>query len=92
MKIKNFFYSSESYYCNTTKSQAEIFWNRQKGKIKNRGRVLEIDRLNSKRTYSKDNCVFCCYWCNNAMSDIFYEEQFRLIGKSIGKVISNACS
>lgn len=32
---------------------------------------LEVDRLNPKDKYSKDNCVLCCYFCNNDKSDVF---------------------
>ncbi len=37
--------------------------------------------------YNSKNCVFACYWCNNAKTDAFDEEQFKEIGLAIGEVI-----
>ena len=40
-----------------------------------RGQRLEVDRIESKESYSPDNCVLACYPYNNAKSDVFsYEE------------------
>ena len=33
---------------------------------------LEVDRLNPNYLYSRDNCVLCCYFCNNDKSDVFH--------------------
>ena len=43
----------------------------------NRGYWLEIDRRNPTGLYSKENCVPCCYFCNNDKSDVFTEEQYK---------------
>jgi hypothetical protein len=32
---------------------------------------LEVDRLTPNGIYSRDNCVMCCYFCNNDKSDVF---------------------
>jgi 5-methylcytosine-specific restriction endonuclease McrA len=48
-----------------------------------RGHTLEIDRLNSNKEYSKENCVRACYWCNNAKTDEFSEVEFLEIGKAM---------
>ena len=32
---------------------------------------LEVDRIDPNRLYSRDNCVLCCYYCNNDKSDVF---------------------
>jgi hypothetical protein len=37
---------------------------------------LEVDRKKSKGEYSKDNCVLCCYFCNNDKSDVFTHDQY----------------
>ena len=37
--------------------------------------------------YNKDNCVLACYWCNNAKTDAFTADEFKPIGKEIGKTI-----
>jgi len=38
---------------------------------KNRGVWLEVDRILPNENYSRENCVLCCYFCNNDKSDIF---------------------
>ena len=43
----------------------------------NRGYWLEIDKKNPAGIYSRENCVPCCYFCNNDKSDVFNEEQYR---------------
>jgi hypothetical protein len=47
-----------------------------------RGVWLEIDRVNPKGNYSENNCVLCCYFCNNDKSDVFD-------GQSYPKFMSN---
>jgi hypothetical protein len=32
---------------------------------------LEVDRIDPNGLYSRDNCVLCCYYCNNDKSDVF---------------------
>jgi hypothetical protein len=44
---------------------------------KNRGIFLEIDRKDSNKNYSKDNCVLACYFCNNDKSDLFDAEEYK---------------
>ncbi len=52
-----------------------------------RGRTLEIDRKIADEKYSKiENLTYSCYWCNNAKTDTFSEEEFKIIGKAIGIV------
>ena len=49
-----------------------------------RGKSLEIDRKQSNLPYSQiDNLVLACYWCNNAKTDAFLENEFQEIGKTI---------
>ncbi|MDR0560263.1 MAG: hypothetical protein LBG92_08825 [Prevotellaceae bacterium] len=38
--------------------------------------------------YNSENCVLACAWCNNAKTDAFTEEEFKPIGKMIGKQIA----
>ena len=61
----------------------------------NRGRFFEIDRKNDtayaqtpNNNYEEDNCVFACYWCNNAKSDVFTTEDMEIIGPAIQKVMN----
>ena len=51
-----------------------------------RGWNLEIDRLNSNFEYKPDNCAMACYWCNNAKTDEFTEDEFMVIGEAIKNV------
>jgi len=51
-----------------------------------RGWNLEIDRKNSNYEYTKDNCVMCCYWCNNAKTDEFTYPEFKEIGLAFKQV------
>jgi hypothetical protein len=74
-------------YCQCTKEQLEKFYKLTNSKRYNtRGKTLEIERREDKE-YSKDNCDFACYWCNNAKSDVFSSEEFKNIGEAIGNVI-----
>ncbi|WP_291401366.1 hypothetical protein [Daejeonella sp.] len=45
-------------------------------KFGTRGKSFEVDRKNPKGEYSVDNCVLCCYFCNNDKSDVFKESQY----------------
>lgn len=76
------------YYCGITEIQInELF---QKKKIytkRNRGKKLEIERLLPNEPYNNiENLVFSCYWCNNAKTDTFSSEEFKIIGKVIGEI------
>jgi 5-methylcytosine-specific restriction endonuclease McrA len=52
-----------------------------------RGRTLEIDRKVSSEEYNNiPNLVLSCYWCNNAKTDTFTEEEFKIIGQAISTV------
>ena len=74
-------------YCHCTKEQLDKFYDITNSKRKvTRGKTLEIERREDKQ-YTEGNCDFSCYWCNNAKSDVFTSDEFRLIGEEIGKVI-----
>ena len=48
---------------------------------------MEIDRKISEEKYDNfSNLTYACYWCNNAKTDTFTEEEFLIIGKSISYV------
>lgn len=46
------------------------------GQGKSRGVWLEVDRLEPKGQYSRENAVLCCYFCNNDKSDVFSGEEY----------------
>lgn len=74
-------------YCGITEDDILKLANLRKLRKKNlRGWRLEMDRLDSNYEYTPQNCVMCCYWCNNAKTDEFTPEEFRLIGAAIRDV------
>ncbi len=74
-------------YCGCTSEQLNEFYKITHSKRKStRGKALEIERKEDK-PYSEENCELCCYWCNNAKSDVFSAEEFSCIGKAIGSVV-----
>jgi len=42
-----------------------------------RGKSLEIDRIDPFGSYTKDNIILSCYWCNNAKTDEFSYFEFK---------------
>lgn len=46
------------------------------GQRKSRGVWLEVDRLEPKGQYSRENAVLCCYFCNNDKSDVFSGQEY----------------
>lgn len=52
-----------------------------------RGKTLEIDRKIPNEQYTNiSNLTYSCYWCNNAKTDTFSEEEFKIIGKAISTI------
>lgn len=49
-----------------------------------RGKSFEIDKKEPQGNYNPLNCVLVCYPCNNAKSDVFTHENFKIIGAIIG--------
>ncbi len=53
-----------------------------KGRVKNSAKIYKknfsIDRLDSSKTYSIDNIVFCCIECNSSKKDISFKLIRRL--------------
>jgi len=81
--FKQLLSKNNCHYCDITISEVielvekEQLFNKQNY----RGFVLEIDRIDSNKEYTKNNCVLSCYWCNNAKTDEFNEEEFKKFGK-----------
>ncbi|HEY1040876.1 MAG TPA: hypothetical protein VGF30_15780, partial [Bacteroidia bacterium] len=74
----------ECFYCGITEEKISELLNSNKlftKRLKTRGRRLEFERLSSEEHYSNiDNLKLCCYWCNNAKTDTFTVDEFKLIG------------
>jgi hypothetical protein len=65
--------TNNCFYCKLPQRKLYQFYKLTKSKrYGKRGRTLEIDRKKDT-PYSEDNCCLCCYWCNNAKSDVFSE-------------------
>ncbi len=47
------------------------------GRGTSRGMFLEVDRVEPKGNYSRNNCVMCCYFCNNDKSDVFHGNHYK---------------
>lgn len=77
----------QCHYCGISSKEVDELADKKLLYKKNeRGWNLEVDRLNSNYEYTRENCVMACYWCNNAKTDEFTEEEFQEIGRSIKKV------
>lgn len=90
-QFKTFLSSSEKcHYCGITIETIRLLMSQKLIKTKRifngRGKSLEIDRKNSYGWYEPTNIVPCCYWCNNAKTDEFTEEEFKTIAKGIKDV------
>lgn len=76
------------HYCKITESDIEELLKLSGGQLtkRKRGRKLEIDRKQPNESYAIiTNLVFSCYWCNNAKTDTFSADEFKLIGEAIGE-------
>ena len=83
----------ECHFCHITEEQSFRYYEhlRKSGYRttlnSTRGKSFEVDRLDNKGLYTDKNCKLVCYYCNNAKSDVFNEQQFVSIGKAIGDQI-----
>lgn len=88
-----FFGSNDSFrkctYCDISESDVSnlVSLNRIYTKrIYSRGTTMEIDKRDPRKPYESGNLIMSCYWCNNAKTDEFDEEEFGLIAKVIGGI------
>jgi len=79
---------SDCEYCHITEDKIKVLIDAQhlNKKKDTRGWTLEIDRIKPNYEYTKGNCVWCCYWCNNAKTDEFSFDEFKKIGKVIESI------
>jgi hypothetical protein len=59
------------------------------GRGQSRGVWLEVDRINPKENYSENNCVLCCYFCNNDKSDVFTGKEYQEFAKDRVEYLRN---
>lgn len=86
-RFKRLIENETCHYCGITKGDIEnLAASRQIFKKNERGWTMEIDRRDSNLEYTADNCVMACYWCNNAKTDEFTAEEFKIIAQGIRQV------
>ena len=66
------------HYC-----EAPIIWKAHSNKYERRDSGYYLDRKNSSKGYSIDNCVVCCCRCNKGKLDHFTYEEWLKIGEVI---------
>lgn len=81
-------------YCSLTTEQSLVLFNKYPNATRGgrRGKRLEIDRIDPKiKDYGADinNLVLACYWCNNAKTNYFTYDEFKIIGKSFSEIQKN---
>ena len=81
--------NAKCYYCGITEKQLNqaieqgVIGTKRSG----RGPSLEMDRKDPNQPYSNtNNIVFACYWCNNAKTDTFTEDESKIMGETIKKI------
>lgn len=75
-------------YCGITEDKIAILFSKDDKLTKrNRGKKLELDRKSPNLPYDDTkNIVWACYWCNNAKTDTFSFDEFKIIGKTIADI------
>lgn len=73
----------DCFYCGAKPIESSKF-NRSKYIKKNPIKINGLDRIDSTKEYSKENCIPCCKNCNTMKMDISFEEFLNNI-KSIYK-------
>lgn len=83
-------FNNGCHYCGITNEESLELYNLRPEATRGgkRGKRLELGRKDSNLPFDNlDNLVWCCYWCNNAKTNFFSEEEFRPIGEAIGGVL-----
>jgi len=76
-------------YCEITEQEIEQLDLLSNGQLtkRTRGKHLELDRKIPELSYDLfDNLALACYWCNNAKTDTFTHDEFKIIGKAIKQI------
>jgi len=76
-------------YCGISENEIKNLFTKGKittKRLSTRGRIMEIDQRKPNDGYTIGNMVLCCYWCNNAKTDEYTEEEFKEIANSIKRV------
>ncbi len=94
-EFKNWYESKKGCcdYCGLTSQESLILFHKYPNSTRGgrRGKRLELDRIDlCIKNYGQDisNLALACYWCNNAKTNYFTFEEFKIIGEQI-KVVQN---
>jgi hypothetical protein len=88
----NYWYNTADprcHYCGITQENLTLLhtYGLVDNKRTTRGKTLEIDRkIPNERYNNLQNLTYSCYWCNNAKTDTFTEEEFMIVGEAISKI------
>ncbi|WMX15476.1 MULTISPECIES: hypothetical protein [unclassified Aureispira] len=84
-RLKN---GSKCHYCKVSKNEIELLRKHRliRNKHETRGYSFEIDRKWPNLEYSNENCVTSCFWCNNAKTDEYDENEFLVVAKGIRRI------
>lgn len=85
----NEFTERKCEYCGITEQEIKRLFDSDKiytKRIYSRGMSMEVDKRDPRKPYELKNLVMSCYWCNNAKTDEFSEEEFHLIASAISSV------
>jgi hypothetical protein len=70
-------------YCEITQSKLKLLVEKRGGNLTLNNRtkrskgVMEIEKLDSKKPYTYDNCIMACPLCNNAKSNLISDKDWR---------------
>lgn len=98
--LKNLLDGDQCHYCGISRKQVielekhakdtenyqKIDWYHSQGLTKRPRKTLEVDQKNPNAGYEQNNIVLACSWCNNAKTDTFTYEEFKVIAKNINCV------
>lgn len=76
-------------YCHTTETQLKTLIKAgqiQTKRLRTRGATFEIDCRNPHLGYTQGNLAICCYWCNNAKTDEFGQEEFQPVAEAMSLI------
>ena len=85
--------AQKCHYCETAQDELNQLFGRELIESKKFSESLHIERKDSSKGYSENNCVLACALCNNAKSDMISDENFRAyFGKQMREFISDLLS